>query len=555
MKRILTIVFLIVVFAALVTLPFIIWGADRFASFSDHEKAVTTFILASLELVGIVFSIVIVVYILYQYIRYRRPHRLVFEAFSNESELIDTEKKPLNLSMLAQEELVRRFKIIYTELKGYTDDASNDFEALVADELYIEEVPSGNEIGNYVSVDQIKKSGVIEDLMEVIRSLKDSKGINLIDLVGEIAPKEVTPVMKFIEAIFPPHIVRATGYLQWRSDIPGRVGITFEFVDLSNQRNLMVRTLWWQASENDTTTLQAEATVDNETLINKATDRYIELLSPAMHWLALMFWEQNLLSHVPLINRILKVRENRRQARIFYLLGALYYASSNRFQANNRFFCQLAVEHLRQASITDSSWNLPYLYLANLYCFKMLEAEGDIRKKLFKETQSLCKKALDHTKKSNMYTQHRIIIAKALAELYSGDDNCAMTAGKELEQLETELDPANYSPKRADCSAYLLNLSIWYITSYHEYKGIPNDWEKGRRYLAYWLARYRDQWDIVNNNFNDKSLSREIDLEPLEQELAKKLEENPELANWTGERFKTEIDLILEKVDRKKKMQ
>jgi hypothetical protein len=276
MKRILAMVLLIIVLVVVVTVPFIVWGETRFAFFSHQEKDLTDFLLTSLELIGLVISIAIVVFILYQYVSYRRPYRLVFEAFSNESELVEAENKPLNLGILAQEELVRQFKIIYSDLKENSDQGSQDLEALVADELYIEEELSGNDVGKYVSTDQINKGGMIEDLKEVINDLKDPKGINLMNLVGEIAPKEVTPFMKFFEAIFPPHLIRATGHLQCKSDKSGRVGITFEFVDLGSQRNLLVRTLRWQPLDNREdsidTTPPAESNTANETSINKRTD-------------------------------------------------------------------------------------------------------------------------------------------------------------------------------------------------------------------------------------------------------------------------------------------
>ena len=82
-----------------------------------------------------------------------------------------------------------------------------------ADELYIEEDPSGNNIGMYLSADQFK-SEIIGDLKDVIMSLKDLKDINLMHLVGEITPQEISPIVKFIEAVIPPHTIRATGHLQ-----------------------------------------------------------------------------------------------------------------------------------------------------------------------------------------------------------------------------------------------------------------------------------------------------------------------------------------------------
>lgn len=438
MKRVLAMMLLIIALIVVVIVPFIIWGETRFATFSHQETGITSFLLASLELIGLVISIAIVVFILYQYIRYRRPYRLVFDAFSNESTLFKNNDKPLNLSILAKEELVHQFKMIYREIKVYknqSDKRNQNLEVQIADELYIDEDPLGNDMRLYLSIEQIKKSGIIEDLEEVFKILTDPEDINLMNLVGEIAPKEVTPIMKFIEAIFPPHIIKTTGHLQFKSDMHG---ITFEFVDMGNQHNLMVRTLW-KPTENTADSTEKEA------------DYYIELLNPAMHWVAIMFWEQKLISHVPFRNRMFlgKKREKRRQARIFYLLGALYYAHANQMNTYKYFFHQLSVEHLRRASDTDPDWCLPSLYLANLYSFKMIETaaetKGEIQKKLLDEALCLYEEALKRTerKKVSIYTQHRILLDKALAEINSDDDELIEQAKKIVQDITVIQGPAN----------------------------------------------------------------------------------------------------------------
>lgn len=544
MKRILAIVFLIIVLVAVVIAASILWGGTRFSSFSNNEELITAFLLTSLELIGLVVSIAVALFIIYQYVQFRRPYRLVFEAFSNESKLVDTGKKPLNLSILAQEELARQFKSIYRDLKEYSEKDSQDFEALVADELYFGEDSSGNDIGNYVSSDQIKKAGMLEDLREVIKDLKDPKGINLMHLVGEIAPKEVTPITKFIEAIFPPHVIRATGHLQGKSDKSGREGITFEYVDLGSQRNLMVRTLRWQAPDN------GEDPVDEE------SDHYIELLSPAMYWVALMFLEQKLISNVPLINRIFKAREKRRKARILYLIGALYYAHAQQLKAYSSFFCQLAVEHFRQALITDRNWDLPCLYLANLYSFKALDNEGELHKNLINEAFELYNEARKRAEmKGDIYTQARIILTKSLAALTSGvktkDKSQIDKAIQEIEDMKTLIDPDNFDPDREDCAVYFYNLATWHQIAYNKFVGVPNavPWDEARRYMAYSLARSREFWNTVENDVNFESMREGGYLEKLKQELDKKLREEPTLAKLTGEDFKTEIAKLLVKVD------
>src|SRR5260370_2019752 len=225
MKRILAIVLLIIVLIVVITVPFIIWGGGRFTSFSDQEKAITSFLLASLELIGLIVSIAIVVFILYQTIQYRLQYRFVFEAFSNESEFGYIEKKLLNLSLFARDELVRQVNNIYKELKGYSD---RDFETLVADELYNEQDHEKNASIKDFGIDlaEIVKIDTFEHIIETLDLLNNPQGIKW----DEIAPKEISPIFKVIEAVIPLHVIKATGYLQWGSHRPGGEGITFEFV-------------------------------------------------------------------------------------------------------------------------------------------------------------------------------------------------------------------------------------------------------------------------------------------------------------------------------------
>jgi hypothetical protein len=502
-------------------------------------------------------------------------------------------KMPLDLSMLAREELMNQFKAIYSEWEKYSGYLDPDTDTLLTDDLY-ENISLGYDIEKYIPTEFFKDNGIV-DLREVIKFLKRSETIdlrklageiaskeanNVMGTTGEIAPKEVTPILKFIETVVPPHIVRATGHLQWSKDMLGRVGITFEFVELGSQRNLMIRTIWWQSSEkraafagvqppselsmadeviaNEAETNSKQATLPNDDEISLTTDRYIALLGPAMRWLALMFWEQRMALHVPFTNRVFKNRDKRFQAQILYLLGVMYYACAYQFQAYSSFFHELANEHFRQASTTDSSWGLPYLYLANYYSFKAQEAKGIMREKLLNEALSLYDKALYRAEaRGEIYTQVRIIIAKALTELVSGvqtkDERLIDKAIQEVEVLKTQIDPADFDPCRADCAAYLYNLAIWHELAYDHFIAIPNriPREEARLYLAYCLARSQSLLDVVENDANFRSMREEGDLEKLKEELDMKLTEKPELAKMTGENFKTEINNILEKVDQR----
>lgn len=560
MKRILAIVVLVIVLVAVVFAAFVISGGTRFSSVSSNEQLITSFLLASVELIGLVVSIALVILILYQYIRFRRPYRLVFEAFSNESNLVNAENKPLNLSILAQEELARQFKIIYRGLKKFTDKDGQEIEALAVDELYIEEDSSRSDTGKYIFAGLIKQSGMIEDLKEVIKDLQDPEGINLMQLVGEFVPKEVSPIMKFIEAIFPPHVIRATGHLQAKSDQSRRAGITFEFVDLGSQRNLLVRTLRWQSSECKEdpvdTALSAHSNISNETSTNEESDHYIELLIPAMCWVALMFLEQKLISNVPFKNHILKAHEKRRKARIYYLIGALYYIHSIRLKTYNDFYRQLAVEHLRLAQITDKNWSLPSLYLANLYSMKAMEKSDELHAKLFNEALKLYQQGLDLTTRIGQKLTHaRIRVARALAELRAGfktdNEMYINQAIEEIESLKTYLEPADFDAAKEECAVYFYNLASWYQIGYDSALPIPNDEprDEARRYMLYCLAYSKSFWDTVEKDVNFQSMRDERVLEKLKQELSKKQNDERVQAKLTGEQFKTEIDKVLERVD------
>ena len=221
-----------------------------------------------------------------------------------------------------------------------------------------------------------------------------------------------------------------------------------------------------------------------------------------MYWLALMFWKQKMVTNTPFLNYIRKGRENKRQAQLLYFFGALYYACANQFKAYSDFFCQLAIEHFRQASNVDPKWCLPLLYLANLYNFKMQDAEGERRKKLLEAAIELYRKALSRAQdQGDIYLSQRIKIAKALTELFAGYSDRVPAAEKEIKESEQEMDPADFDPERPDCAAYLYNLTYWYAIAAKRYPVyVPPAKQSTRRYVAYCLARSEDLWDTFSNS-------------------------------------------------------
>lgn len=182
----------------------------------------------------------------------------------------------------------------------------------------------------------------------------------------------------------------------------------------------------------------------------------------------------------------------------------------------------------------------------------MSETNGELREKLLNEALRLYEEALKHTEaikhpEARICYIQRIKLDRSLAELTSDIDKWIEKAKLDVQYLISQ-DPASFNPKRADCASYLYNLAIWYQLAFDNTIDVPNAREEARRYLAYSLARSQSQWDKKYLNIHFQSMDQEDALEFLKEELGKKLSKKPELVGLIGEKFKTEIDEVLEKV-------
>jgi hypothetical protein len=575
LRRILTLLFAIILALLLVgIIALLIIRGGEAARVIQNGPTIVSVTLNALQLLGIIVLLFLFIFILFQYVQYARSRRFVFDGFSNVSKLTVDEKMPLEFTMLAREVLGNEFNILYNQWKRYSSKTNPNTNALLLDELFFEGASPEQNLAKYVSPEMTGDNGTIEDLKKASEFLKDAEGINLIDLAGEIAPKEVTPIMKFIEAIIPPRIIRVTGHLQWSSVKTGRAGITFEFVDLNSRRNLMVRTIWWRAAPLDNNSSVSEEQEhqgltaqlgDDE--MSHAAKRYIGLLGPAMRWLALMFWEQRMQAHTPFVNYFLKHRESRRQAQLFYLLGSLYYASATQFSAYKDFFCQLAVEHFRQATTEDKSWYSPYLYLGNLYRFKMQEqmnngsdAKNTLPKKLLDEALNLFSMALERAKSANegTVTEQRIILVQALAEQAINPRAMEFIVEiyrNKIEGVKAVIEANGFDFEQADRAGLLYNLALWYGVTRTNWVRLPDEVNartESRRYLAYSLAlsEYLREGVELEETFQKVI---EEDLAFLKEELPKHKnltdKNERERAKMTWVAFREAIDKILEKMD------
>ena len=93
--------------------------------------------------------------------------------------------------------------------------------------------------------------------------------------------------MSFMDVLFPVRAITITCHLQWSGDCFDGIGITFEVADSKKNGGVSFTQTIWSNSTNS-----ADAR-------KKLTERYIELLKPAMRWLGSLFWEREIFLDIP----------------------------------------------------------------------------------------------------------------------------------------------------------------------------------------------------------------------------------------------------------------
>ena len=376
-------------------------------SFFTIVKDFADLILLIVEICAIAIAILVVTILLPR--RYRR-HRFVFGGFSGTSQLATALQRPINFDKLAAEELVKQARFVYSQVEEYTQSPTtsasrsskapsnkkkqNELDTYVTyleDSIYYKEDLSRD---NGVQPLQIgsAKGGLNEKLVgTILASLKDMFKTSIPDLqnlikdIVDSASQEIAPIMKIINALLPPRIIKIAGYLQWQSDIPARVGLTFEATDLSEQRTLMLYTFWQPPKP-----AQADPQGTNAG-VSSIMERYIALLYPIMRWLVLMLWGLQATSDIMQRHHQLNSNPKKELALLYYFLGAMYDVSSEDedCQEWEPFFEEFAIKHLRLATDTDPSLWFPPLYLANIYRSKLEKLSRDHDEQLNVEERSL----------------------------------------------------------------------------------------------------------------------------------------------------------------------
>lgn len=554
------------IISASIIITLLITWQEWFSTVRDRENVVVTFILTSLELVGIFLAI----FLLSRYIQYRRPRRFVLEGFSNASDLAASEQKPIDLNNLAREELTLQFQFIYRILEEHakswltgnnhqspspaqdSDSICRFSDRVPYTALFTETDPSSEEATEKVCIEWYLPTigqrehnlpgdmyaSSMKQLEQTMRSFDDQSNVaGMANVVGGTTPREIGLLLNAIDALVPPRIIKAIGHLQHTADPFDRVGITFEVIDLSSPQSTVIRTIW----QPDKTPLSQKS----------LAARYIALLRPAMRWLVLVFWEQKLFARIKLahFNGGLQAR-NQNYARILYLLGSLYSFSAGQFPAFSEFFNQSAVDHFERASKSDPQWCLPFNYLANVCQSAMRKSQNDLHNKLLDEALELHRIGIELAKKyEEKDIQGRFQACQAITKLVSGDQRLIDEAKQEIQGVVENANPTEFDTTPEVSALYLCNLAYWYALADKKNIGVANARQLARRYLTYSVARSPHTiWHGVRNDEDLDSIQNEASLNALKNELDARQKQKPFLSRLPGEEFEAEMNAILSKV-------
>jgi hypothetical protein len=587
MRRILVI--FIVLTLILLGVSYLLLQGGEIPGAIKQGESIISLTLTILQIVGIALAIVLTMLIILQYILYLRPRHFVFEGFSNIEALTDPKKSPLNLNALAQEKLLLQCTALYRALSNYPSNSQKADKILLDTTSLLMDKPFSaknakvkneeDDITRFLTPNllaqgelSVAKRELVLCAREIVRSLQEQNQVNVMSLMGEIAPAQISPLAKLINAVIPPYIIKSTAYLQYfRDDKSGsnRPGITLEIVNVRNQRRLALHTIWEEpndtkssiaaspgssiSSTTDQTIPQSQEQAHTESNSELKVDQYIDLLKPTLRWLAIMFLERRLLSHVPPINHILWWREHGRIAQVHYVLGVLYYVSAEqehykKHEEHNSFFWELAVEQFHKATIKEPDWCQPYLYLANIYSSQMHQSQGitaEERQKLLEQALELYDKALlcvkqDAPGQKPLY--YRITIARAWTELLSDKSQEQKEAVKEkinVVSKQLKEDALNIASHKEGYASALYNLAICYITMMRQNMHVIDAWENARYYLAYALVCSWSLKDTIEKKMPPESGLYYV--QALEDLMKNRL---VEINNWPGEKLQVEVQKL-----------
>lgn len=483
----------------------------------ETSQGLLDVILAALEIVAVTFILVI----LQDYLRSRRPHRLLFEGVSNQGQLASAENAPTDLNTLATEERIHQFLIIYYELQSFIQqaerqrriesDRSQEGPAdraihsppFLSDELNFADAPDTQNLARFfpslhrgshdphdltLTIIYFLKQNLEQVLGDTQVPFQESASQRITDkaltsrhsqissatlqqIVSSV-PDRMKPVINLIDILIPPRQTKATAYLQRRRDPlspQGDAGITLDVSSPDGSSNSMVRTLWQPIQANDDGSSSQGLPKSTE---GQLTGVYVDLLKPAMRLLVLLFWEQKLISALTKRKPEKGDQMNRQEynACFIFLLGALYAVSSLQFKHQQAFFAQLALERFRTAADLHADWETPYRYLGEIYdrlamhykdeadrCERFIESGV----KAYDTYYNLAGKQVDKKRKqADAYLKKALLLLRSSKEENKEEhfDDSVDLFHKAFQQV----DPLTYEHYPQQFDVYLYNVACWF---------------------------------------------------------------------------------------------
>jgi hypothetical protein len=166
----------------------------------------------------------------------------------------------------------QRFHLVFDELQNGTGDAAikeslGGMEALLRDKLITQVKGLQKTIEDYAG--RTSKGAEFPNKLPLPQEAQSTEALDkVVDALGDDSPRYIKPLLSLYRYLFPQRGMRIRMTLQHNGDTPGKIGMTFEFINLGDQRRSRVVTLWEEAPlevEKRDWLLCKEAASDQET--------------------------------------------------------------------------------------------------------------------------------------------------------------------------------------------------------------------------------------------------------------------------------------------------
>lgn len=307
--------------------------------------------------------------------------------------------------------------------------------------------------------------------------------------------------------------------------------------------------------------------------------RYLQLLRPAVRWLALELARRSMAANerdipfgkilfaripfgrIPFGKIFFKKRRFCYQAKLYNFIGEFHLSSAQEYRSFP-FFYDMAISDFKKASKLVEDWYQPYENLADVYAEKGKKGGDSLSEDSQRQSRSNYGEALKNYRKAlklldkdipylsiethseRQKIERRILVNKAIVELLMGEELIS-EAKREIDSI------VDAKPLSSELDSHLLyNLACWYALLADNQNGndaeVTTAKDNACRYLAYSLARDEMLWGGASKDPDLKGIKDR--LEDLLYTLRKKLQESPDLAKDST--FADKIKDVLEEAKR-----